>query len=291
MPPLATELVEATKRYLYSGYQDELNILEGLISPLDTVINLGQDPQGVTRGATIAIDLEEIFVWAVKDRQLTVQRGMNGSTPVGHLAGSLVHIKPKFSSFRIFNELNNELADLSSPVNGLFRAMRTELTWNATQSSYDLPGDIISVQEVRSQGFDRRYEKLESYELVRSVPSTDFGSGTGIVFHEDGAPGRLVRVLYKAPFTPMATMLDDVPLVTGLPPSAVDIPPMGAALRLVAPREVKRNFTESQGEPRRAEEVPPNAVASSLRGLASLRAQRILAEAMRLAAQYPVVRP
>ena len=52
--------------------------------------------------------------------------------------------------------------------------------------------------------------------------------------------------------------------------------------RLVAPREIKRNFTEAQGEPRRAAEVPPGAVASSMRTVAALRQQRITTEASRL---------
>ena len=291
MPPLANDLVESTKRYLYSGYQDELNRLNGATDATATTLNLAFDPKGLSRGTLIAIDLEEMFVWNVKERALNVQRGMNGSTAVGHLEGAMVHIKPKFTSFRILQELNNELRDLSAPQNGMFRIMRADIAYNGAATSYDLPGDIISIQEVRAQDYDKRYPKIESYEIIRNVPTSDFASGTGVILHENGTPGRTVRVLYKAPFGLLTTLTDDVPLVTGLPDTAIDIPPMGAALRLVAPREVKRNFIESQGEPRRAEEVPPNAIQSSLRGLGSLRMQRILSEATRLAAQYPIVRP
>jgi hypothetical protein len=122
------------------------------------------------------------------------------------------------------------------------------------------------------------------------MPLTAFASGNMLQLYEPAAPGRAIRVKYRAPFGQLVNLTDNVGTVTGLPDSAMDIPPMGAAMRLVAPREIKRNFTESQGEPRRSEEVPPGAVAGSWRGLAGMRAQRILSEAMRLAAMYPSVR-
>lgn len=289
--PSANDLVEATKRYLYSGYQDELNVLSGALDTTGTTINLTYDPVGIARGATIAIDLEEMYVWNVNQRALTVRRGMNGSTATGHIDGSPIHVKPKFSTFRIFQELNNELRDLSSPVNGLFRIMYTDLTYSAMKEGYDLPGDIITIQEVRYKDFvGGDYPKLMRYEMAKSMPAADFPSTTMLLLYEPAAPGRTLRVKYRAPFALLTALTNDVATTTGLPDTAMDIPPLGAALRLVAPREIKRNFTEAQGEPRRAEEVPPNAVANSFRGLAGMRAQRILSEAMRLAAMYPSVR-
>jgi len=289
MPPLANDLVESTKRYLYSGYQDELNRLNGATDATATTLNLAFDPKGLSRGTLIAIDLEEMFVWDINQRAVTVQRGMNGSVATGHNDSALVHIKPKFSSFRIMQELNNELRDLSSPENGLFRVLTVDLTYNAAYSGYDLPGDILSIHEVRYAGYTGRdYHKLGLFEFVRDMPTGDFGSGNALLLKEAAAPGRGIRVKYRAPFGTIGALTDDVPAVTGLPATAVDIPPMGAALRLTVPREIKRNFTEGQPEPRRAEEVPPGAVASSPRGLVALRMQRILAEAARLAAQYPI---
>jgi hypothetical protein len=59
-------------------------------------------------------------------------------------------------------------------------------------------------------------------------------------------------------------------------------------MRLMAGREVKRNFTESQGDTRRAEEVPSGAVANSMLQLQRLRRDRVMAEAARLNRQYPL---
>jgi hypothetical protein len=62
---------------------------------------------------------------------------------------------------------------------------------------------------------------------------------------------------------------------------------LGAQIRLMAGREVKRNFTESQGDTRRGDKVPAGAVGNSINNLLRLRRDRITAEAARLNRQYP----
>ena len=58
-----------------------------------------------------------------------------------------------------------------------------------------------------------------------------------------------------------------------------DLPALGAEVLLLQPREAKRNFTESQPDPRKAPEVPPSAVLKSLDGIMVQRQKRIDAEA------------
>ena len=57
---------------------------------------------------------------------------------------------------------------------------------------------------------------------------------------------------------------------------------------MMAGREVKRSFIESQSDTRRADEVPPGASRDSTANLLRLRRERITAEAGRLKAQYPI---
>jgi hypothetical protein len=58
---------------------------------------------------------------------------------------------------------------------------------------------------------------------------------------------------------------------------------------MMASREIRRNFTEAQGDTRRAEEVPPGAVRDSISNILRLRRDRILAEKAKLTRQYPLV--
>jgi hypothetical protein len=103
---------------------------------------------------------------------------------------------------------------------------------------------------------------------------------------EPAYPGYNLRVVYRSLLTMPTTTLANVSS-TGLLPSAQDLPPIGAAIRLMSGREIKRNFTEGQGDTRRASEVPPGAIMQSSRNLQILRQQRIAAEAARLDALYP----
>ena len=98
-----------------------------------------------------------------------------------------------------------------------------------------------------------------------------------------------LRVTYKTGFNPMALEANDVQTITGFPLSAEDILVLGAQIRLMAPREIKRNFTESQGDTRRADEVPAGSVTNSIANLQRLRRDRIIAEATKLDSQYPIV--
>jgi len=61
----------------------------------------------------------------------------------------------------------------------------------------------------------------------------------------------------------------------------------GAAWRMMSHREVKRTFTEGQGEPRNAEETPPGHITQIAEQMRRMRNERMAEEARRLAAEYP----
>jgi len=78
--------------------------------------------------------------------------------------------------------------------------------------------------------------------------------------------------------------------VPNLTPTMIDIPALGAEIDLTQPREISRNFMESQPDPRKAQEVAPGAVAGSVNALIARRVQRIAEEAARLQRQYSRIR-
>ena len=59
---------------------------------------------------------------------------------------------------------------------------------------------------------------------------------------------------------------------------------------LMAGREIKRSFTESQGDPRRASEVTGGKSTESVVALQRLRQQRIASEKQRLDGFYPIIK-
>lgn len=289
----ASDLIARTKQHLLGMQREAMDVLVSGITSSQTSFQVTYDVSQIQQGSYVAIGLELMYVWAVEQgsKTVTVQRGQLGSTAATHATGDVITVNPRFPDFMILQEINADLDDLCSPVNGLFAMRSIDLTGIYGQRGYDLAGasSVLEVQEVRyrvgAAGGRRDWIPLTDYDLDREVNTADFPSGVALFLPMVGTSA--VRVRYKATFTHLTNLTDDVETVAGLPLSAHDLPPLGAAIRLVAGREIKRNFTESQGDSKRATEVGPGAVNASSGGLRVQRAQRITAEAARLEQQYP----
>lgn len=287
-----SDLIEKTRRHLFSGNREELNSLSADITvgavSLATTYPLG----GIAAGAVLEIGTELLYVWAVNTTAVTatVKRAHLGSTAAAHTAGDVIKVNPKFPDFSIFDALNDEILDLSSPQNGLYQMAAISITYNPTYRGYDLAGvtDLLDVYEVRyeSTGPERYWPLIDAWEVSRSMATAEFASGTVLLLSQGADSGMALRVRYKAPFTTLASASTNL-TTTGLATTMYDIPPLGAAARLVAPREVKGGFSEHQGEPRRATEVPPGTNLRSAQALLGLRDRRISAERARLHQLYP----
>src|SRR5439155_7776767 len=145
--------------------------------------------------------------------------------------------------------LNVEIRDVSTPPNGLWQAKHFTLTTQPVKRTYTIPtlnSDLLDVLEVRyiEPGAEKAWVRMSRWEfsVLRNMPTSGDGSfttGFGLRFDRGMYPGRTMNVVYAAPFSELATLTDDVVSVTGLPATAVDIPPLGAAARLMGVREAK----------------------------------------------------
>jgi hypothetical protein len=302
--------VQKVHRRVYSGAMDAtVQVDGGGISAIDTTFKFSpSNSVAVRAGAIMSVDYELMYVTNVDSGTVTVVRGYEGSTAASHAVGALAYIQPKYTMFDIAVQLNDELLRLSSPDNGLFRVGEYTLTWNPVYMGYDLgntnadgtnnpsgiPANFLDVLEVRHKipYPTRNYPKIGKWKVLRNVPDAAvFPSGAGIVFYEGGYPGQPVYVQYSAPFTTVdltnpANFSADITTLTGMSSTMVDIPPLGAEIQLTLPREIKRNFMESQPDPRKAPEIPPLAVSNSVQALMITYNTRISEEAARLQRQY-----
>lgn len=285
--PTGRDWLEEARGVLYSGYQEMLNRLDVAMDADQEQVNMDFDPKGLSNGTVIAIDLEEMFVWSVTGRSLTVQRGYNGTAKVAHPEGTLIQVKPKFAPLRIFRAINDTIRELSSPDRGLYQVKTVDVMYNPVRDTYDFPGDIIAPIEIHYYDGVAGLVPIRQWDFVRSQDPDVVASGQAIRIW-DGMPGRELRLQYKAPFVPLTNLDTDV-ATTGLHPEAWDIPPLGAVYRLVPGRDIKASFTESQGEPRRASEVPPGASRQAVSGPANQYETRVAQERTRLQAKYPYV--
>lgn len=273
--------INETRLHLYSGERDQLNTLSGAHTNVTTSIAFTTPLAGVKPGSILGIETELCLVTAIaaNNNTATVIRGYLGSTGAAHASGTVAWVNPKFSEFAVFRALVHEYGDLSSPLAGLFQ-MKTSsaLVRDAHDCFAFAPADLESIYDVRRDSDSAPYP-------FRPIKHWDW-NGTVIRVSEDPAPATVI-VRYKAPFTLPTTPTDDVLAVTGLHVEAHDIPPLGAAARLVAPREVKRGFTEHQGDARRASEVPPGTSIGASRAMQAIKSARLATEAARLMAKFP----
>lgn len=286
------QILTRAQRQLLSGTIEARNKLSASLSSTATSISLTYDLNSIREGAVVQVDSELMYVWEVGagTKSATVERGFNGTTAVSHASAAVVIVNPKFPRAQLLEALNDELVDLCSPMNGLFDVKTLDFNYNSSKRQTNIPvsGDIIDLVEVRYRYIASDYKQVNNVKLLRNLPTKDFGSGYGLQI-DSLIPSSTVRVTYKTPFSRIGLESDDLQSIAGFPVEAEDILVMGIQIRAVAPREIKRNFTESQGETRRAEEVPVGAVGGSITNLLRLRRDRITAEAARLNRQYPII--
>jgi hypothetical protein len=284
----AATIIQQARRDLLSGLVEERNRLQNAMDASTTTLTVATDGKGIREGAVLEIGNELMYVWGFTAGSAEVERGWDGTTPTAHASGAIITVKPRFPNKMLFDHLNDDITDLSSPANGLFQIKVLERQYNGSDRAIDLTGvtDIISIHEVRWKYQNDEWPQVRRWRLSRNANTTNFASGLMLILDES-VQASAMRIVYKAPFSPLIGFNDDITTVAGVPESLTDVLRMGVQLRAMVGREIKRNFTESQGDTRRADEVGPGAIQASWRGIAALRAQRIEAEQARLSQQYP----
>lgn len=286
----AATVIDRTLRQLLSGTVEPRNKLSSTINSSATSVVTTYALEGLRQGQTFEIDSELFYIWEADNgtKTLTVERGYAGTTAASHTGGALIKTAPRFPRAQLLEAINDELADLSSPVNGLFAVKTVDIDYNGSDTMIDFTGvtNVIDLLSVSVRYLTDDYPVARKVRLVRDVPTDDFPSGLALRFDQGVFPGRL-RIVYKAPYTAASSESTNLVTTSGVQESVIDLLVLGCQIRMMAPREIKRNFTESQGDTRRAEEVGAGAVAGSITNLMRMRRDRIIAESARLKRAYP----
>lgn len=286
----AGQLIDRVISELLAGTVEERNKLASPLGVSDTTVTFTYGLAGLREQTVFEVGGEQMYIWTVNSSSKTavVERGFNGSSAQSHAAGAVALVNPRFPRHRVLDQLNAEVADLSSPMNGLFHMKTLDVAYNGSDRMLNLTGvtDMIDLYDVRYRYLNDDYPVIRNVRLLRDMPTGDFASGFALALDDEIRAGSL-RILYKASYTPFVSEASTT-ASAGMSDHLDDLLTIGAQMRMVSAREVKRNFTESQGDTRRAEEVPAGAVLNSMVGLQRLRRDRIQAEAARLNRQYPI---
>jgi hypothetical protein len=284
-----------------SGHQEQLNRLNNDYVAGSGTMSFDFDIAGIRPGQVLSVGTSTFYVWEVSTtlKTATVQANWDGTPDQDWPAGTIVRVAPRFTDTQILRALNEEINDLSSPSNGLFQIGTTELVYDSALVGYDrsLAPNMISPIELRVEnpGSFKEWTRIPShkYRIVKGAPTGEegFESGMALFLYDmwAGATGDRLHLTYRKGFNNLSNSFS-TKIATGMPASAWDIPPIGAAISLMAGREIKRSFVESQGDSRRAAEVTAGTSTSSVNALRLLRQQRITAEKQRLDGFYPIIK-
>lgn len=294
-------LIEETLRRIQPAQMDLTGTLVSAMTPIangEVSFVVGGDMADfIAYGMVLAIEMENFYVTAFNPITNITEAipGYQGSAMATHAVGTTVYINPKFTRFDIGVAINEELNDLSGATNGLFQVKTDDITFNPVFMGYDLPMDsgFIDVIGVRYKIAPptHNYPPIKRWAVLPNMTDPIFPSGQTLVVYEGAWPGLPMHVWYTAAFDPLVNLTDDATATAGVPPTAVDIIPVGAGILLNQDREIKRNFTEAQPDARKAPEVPPGAVMNATKQMQVWRSNRIAAERGRLMRKYRYLHP
>lgn len=297
----AQDWIETTRFRLMSGHQEQLNRLKSAYFAGSGSMSFDFDIAGIRPGSVVSVGTSTFYVWevSVTTKTAVVQGAWDGTIDQDQPAGSVVRVSPRFTDAQILRALNEDINDLSSPASGLFQIGTSELVYDSALVGYDLslaPNMISPIElRVENPGSFKEWTRIPSfkYRVVKGAPTGEegFESGMALFLYDmwAGATGDRLHLTYRKGFNQLSNSFS-TKIGTGIPSSAWDIPPIGAAISLMAGREIKRSFVESQGDPRRANEVTGGKSTESVIALQRLRQQRITAEKQRLDGFYPIIK-
>ena len=292
-PTTANDLLAEIKQHLYTGQFEIRDKLDAAIPDATaTTFTLKYGNNVFQPGIRVSCELEDMHVWDINGKLLTVERGQFGSKAVMHPVNSLVYAAPRFSDNEMFRELNNEILSLSAPSSGIYSVQSEEIPTIPGRFAYPLHDTgiqgILQVA-VRRPGTSLDWIETTQYRLNASASPSDFSTSLSIELFDPQPANTTIRVVYRAAFLTFTAVTDNAS-VSGLATSQFDIPVLGAVIRLTSGRELRRNYTETQGDTRRASEVPPGANMSAGNAIRDLYRRRLVAESERLYRLYPAHR-
>lgn len=302
-PVTVSDLINATRDHLMGTYRSEWNTLVNEVGPTDTTLTFTGDTGGIVRTTYLAVDDELMYVMEVSksDKTALVIRGFDSTIPAQHVATAMVEVAPRFPRNRIRRAL---AAEIMSWPTSLFAvgAITIDLVADGRTFAYDLTplsnSLLLYLLDVRHEPWTAgnrntwpQFAKI--CRINRAAPTDLFPSGLAIEIVEPIGGNVRAAINYGTPFN-TSDFSDSVILVgdpspgcLGLASSMIDIPSLGAAQRLLAPREIVRTLSEAKDQEASMQELPAGLIGQVAQRLQAARDQRIVDEAERLSVQWP----
>jgi len=285
------DLVADVRRMTYGSMSEKINLIATSASAIVDEVDLQLDVTGINEGMILSSGLN---VWYVKgvsvnDRKVFVVPGIDNSPNSGVVANDMVFVRPRMTDWYAFNMLNDEIRALSAPTNGLFKVGSWTVDSEPTYQTYVVPESASDMEDL----IRVRYRLPGTPDVQIDLPVSAWRwrptATTNVVQLTRNIPmGTEVTFVYKAPFTVATALSDNLVTDCGLSDSMTDIPALGVVTSLLSTTESRRIQVQTQGDARRADEVPATANSAAAREMRRVYRDRIQDEYTRLRAKYPI---
>jgi len=284
-------MVADTRRITYGSMTEQINLIAETAAAGADTLSMELDVTGITPGSILSSGLN---VWYVKgvnsgSNEVYVIPGYDDSPQEAATAGDKVIIKPRVTTWYLFNAINDEIRKLSSPMNGLYKVGTWTVDVSPTYQTYEVPSEAVDMTNIlrvryRWPGTPDVWSDIRpsSYRWIVSE------TGNKIQLLVNVPSGTEIEFTYKAPFVEATSLSDDPVDDCGLAATMLDIPSIGAAATLLKTTDSRRNQISAQGDPRRAGEVPSGANLSSASMLDREYKMRVQDEYARLIQRFPI---
>lgn len=281
------DLVDKTRQMVWGSISEPMNVLAEDYTAGGDTIKLQYSTRGIGMGSLVSCGLNTFYVLAQSgdERTLTVIPAADGGPDDDCLAGSIVRLKPKATTWSIFREIHDAIVDMSSPRTGLFVPLAFEANPHYNSDLYTVPEEWLT-GGVDPQRLVRARYKIRGEDTWQPLHSVDWMAerwAVRIYFPPDNASK--YEFTFGFPYVNPTSLADDVADL-GLQKSTQDIPPLRAAQRLALSVEGRRAQPFAQGDSRRPEEVPVTASLGVSRDFGREYREAVMAERSRLQAMF-----
>lgn len=287
--PTMQDAVNDVRRIVYGSLAEQINLFNQGASAGSTVLKFELGTEGVTRGTILSSGLNVWYVKGVSNDEVFVIPGYNGAPLNAVDAGDIVYVRPRLTDWYAFNAVNDEIRRLSAPTNGLYHIGRWTERVDPSYQTYEVPvsaRNMIQLTRVRFRipGTPDYWMDLPNvawrWQSESAVPR--------IILLRNIPSATEVEFSYQAPFTEATALSNDLVTHCKLSDTMTDIPSLGAAIMLLRTTESRRNQVSSQGDSRRANEVPVTGNSSIAAQLDRDYRARVNEEYARLVSRSPI---
>ena len=308
------QMTDSTLRQLRGTLRDTINILAvALDAPTagtTETITFSYDISAINAGSLLSVGTETMYVIATTPSNLTcsVIRGYDGTTPATQPIGAQITVDPPWTRNEVQDRLRDEIRSWAPQ---LFKTAEVQIPVVEWQRGYDLGGittPIIRILRVTAPqppyvGAPGAWEVPGTSDISQANPTfpfrfqrnanpVEFPSGNAVFLTGTILPyaGLELTVAYATPFDVDTSWTDATDMISavGLNESDLDIPPMGAAARLLRLLVARRVQVNVRGQSRDDQAVTVPAILQAATQLELTVAQRKGDLKQRLLTDYPL---